>query len=82
MLCFVSFPWSANTPENKLLICLISQPVREGMVETGGLCLYFIEATEIEMCKTKGRWLGRQGEEKWEKPFGIRDSILGSKMLH
>lgn len=82
LLCFVSFPWSANKPENKLLICLIPQPGREGMVETGGLCFCFTEAIEKEMCKTKGRWLGGQGEEKWGKAFGIRDSILGSKKLH
>lgn len=81
LLCFVPFPWSANKPENKLLICLIPQPV-QGMVETGGLCLYSIEAAEKEMCKTKGRWLGRQGEEEWEKAFGVRGSILSSKMLH
>lgn len=82
LLCFVSFPCSANKPENKLLICLIPQPVREGTVGTGGLCLCFTEATEKETCKTKGRWLGGEGEEKWGKAFGIRDSILGSKRLH
>ena len=27
---------------------------------------YFIEASEIEMCKMKGRWLGRQGDKKCE----------------
>lgn len=70
LLCFVPFPWSANKPENKLLICLIPQPV-QGMVETGGLCLYFIEAAEKEMLRQKGDGWEGKGKKNGKKPLGL-----------
>lgn len=77
LLCFVSFPWSASKSKccREQAAHLSHSPASTWGNEADRRFVnvfYFIGATETEMCKTKGRWLGRQGKYECEKnPLGL-----------